>query len=148
MCNFPHPWPLSSKTNPIHSVFSNCVWVLQAGLLRVLPCNLHAAGAQEMLLVHRPHLAVCPPTSLLLLHLSLRHLPISRVSGYLRWARCPARCGKMARPCPPAIHSTVGRARQVARQTTVCVEGSAGSLCQAAMGTEGRACEHTDESSS
>lgn len=51
--------------------------------LRVLHCDLHTAGAQEMLLAHRPQLAMCPPTSLLLLHLSRRHLPCSLVSEHL-----------------------------------------------------------------
>lgn len=57
-------------------MFRNCIWVLQAGLFRVLHGDLHTAGAQEMLLVHRPQFTVCPLTSQLLLHLSHGHLPI------------------------------------------------------------------------
>lgn len=134
------------KNKTIHSVFRNCTdnpsCLPQSSTLRLAysRCLRNALGLSSSPYSVFSYLSALAPSS--------PPVPThSPVSEHLCWARCPARCGERAQPSPPAIHGTVGRARQVARHCSV-KKKSAGSMCQAAMGTEGRAYEHTDESSS
>lgn len=120
----------------------------QAALLRAPHCGLHTAGAQKMLLARSPHLTVCSPISLLSLCLPHLRLPTHpSLSTYVGPGAQPG-VEKGPSPAQPASHSRHSWESQTSCQTDCSVKKSAGSMCQAAMGTEGRAYEHTDESSS
>lgn len=112
--NLPHPYAVKSKIKTIYSVFRNCTGILQAGLLRACiqqvlkKCSWPVVLTLQCIFLLSAFAPSSPPAP--------THSPVPE---HLCWAGCPARCGERARPSPPAILGTVGRARQVARQTTV-----------------------------